>query len=94
MIAEIQTCESVGSVIERMFSRGDLPAQVAVMEARKDIGIKVGDVLTWREDLRGFETADGRFMVSADYVRYRWCLEFCWAPPPKPAQLLLLGAAG
>ncbi len=92
MIANIDTFESVSDVLERMFSRLELPVQVAVMESRPSLGIKVGDVLTWNEQDRAYATQDGKYRIMADYVRYRWLREFCWAPPPKPVQALLMEA--
>jgi hypothetical protein len=72
--------------IDRLTDRGNLPLRVRV--ARSDA---TGDVLTWRPDLRGYQSDRTGGMLLAGVVRRGWGCDFFPGPAVQEELMLCSG---
>ena len=84
-------CVSVGSVLDRLFARGELPERVELLRDRDGFPwLRAGECFSWSDELRGYvREYDQRFVFLAGVVRLDWG----WAFGPSPEQQQLIGVA-
>lgn len=73
-------CVTVGSVIEGLFSRGELPTRIVALRDAWPI-VRAGDQFVWCDERSGFVCARGRDLICrAGVIRDGWNFLYGEAP--------------